>query len=487
MADSFAPNAVQDRRLNMQQQPYQPMYQQNEQAKKAQSPQGAQGTQQPAQQQGAQQQQQTFQQMRMAGTARPPQPAAQQYAMPQPQQPAQTQQAQQAQPVAQSMPAGQMPVLYGPQGEQPTQGAPATPNGFNGQGPNFNPLDYYIGQAMGAGQSPALPQFQQYTPQGGVGLQAYGGFEATPINFQGGVGGVDTNINYNPVDIGAAGNFAGGTSIGGAAEQQVRNVLAKPSGWDSELLKSLYGSQGAQIDDQYAAQDTAINEEMARRGIYDSSIAAGRLKDSSLQKRDAKTRLSESLLQQMGLNLGADNARAAQIGSEYQGQQFGEGQSTFNTNEAAKNAVTQQQMQQAQNAMQADIARSNASAANAGIQLQGQGQQLQAQQYNAGNALNAAQLNSQNTNAWNSAQLQAAGLNQSDRQFGTTTNNNNAQQQYNNQFGAQQYQQGRQDNAVGQITNYGQQQFNNDMTQQQFNAMLQNQQFQQYLASLGMR
>lgn len=461
---SFAPNAVQDQRLNEQQQPYTQLYRQNEQEQKpgnAQQPQAS-GPQPPQQspttgQSPVQQQQtQTFQQMRESGLARPPAPQA-----------------------------GTADMQYdqsNPNAQGSALNSQASPNGFNGQAPNFSPLDYYIGQAMGVG-APQSPQFSQYQAQGAPAVQQAQNYSASPVNFAASAPGISTDVRYNRVDTGEAGTFDGGTSIGGAAEQQVRNVLSKPSGWDSDLLRSLYETQGREIDDQFNAQDVAINEEMARRGLYDSSIAAGRLKDSNIGRRDAQTRLSENLLQQMGLNLGQDNARAAQIGTDYQGQQFAEGRGTFEANEQAKRAVIDQQMEQSKQEMNAMVARGELTAKQAQMQLEAQRMNLDAQLANAVNNLSAAQLNSQNTNNYNNASLNAAQLAQQDRQFGTTSNNNAAQQTFNNA----QTNLGNQNTAVGNIVNYGQSQFNNDMTQQQFNALLAQQEWQRQLDAMGLK
>lgn len=375
-------------------------------------------------------------------------------------------------------------------------------NGFNGQAPNYSPLDYMVGQM---GQQPGTnfqqsaqnTQFQDYTPTAlpnfqsaqtnyGPGMQVQGG---------GGGGGVSTNYQGGSVDPYALSQFSHDSgAVGGATQQSVLNLLAKPSGYDDALIQRQMAEQGGAIDDQFDAQDTAINEEMARRGLYDSSITAGRLKDSNIGRRTAKTSLADSMLNNAAMNLGNDQARAAGIGAGYQGQQYGEAANTFGLNQGAEQQqfgqqATQEQLKQGGFGLnqQGQIANSNAA-------IQSGAQSLQAQIANQQNQLDYSRLNSSNVFQNNQQALDKAKFGSGENQFATTTKNNNAQQalanllaggqqDFNNMNTNRNYRSG-----VNQdILNYGQQQFNNDMTQQQFNRNLSNDQWQQIMDSLGLK
>jgi len=503
-------------------------YQQGEQEKKPQplaQPQGANATQPNAQPQ-------TFASLQRQGYARPaaPQYRAQypQYAQPSqaPQQgtqaPAQGQYAQaqlmqdpqtsQAQQGWQALPQQQMAYTMGspaPESVEPGGGFPGVVNynGFNGQAPNYNPLDYMVGQMMGGqpqtnfGDAARQTQFQNYTPTGNAQLSdpaqfGYGGPNGlSQIAVQGGGGGVSANYSGANLQANPTGQFTNqGGPVADATQQKILDLLQKPSGWDSDLVQNMYNQQGAKIDDQYQAQDTAINEEMAKRGLYDSSIAGGRLKDSNLMKRDAKTNLADSLLQQMGMNYGSDQARAATLGAGYQGQQFGENTTAFGLNQGAQQQNFNQQLAGEQAKQGAFGLNQAGQIANSNAGIAAMNANLQAQQSNNQNALGAAQLNSQNLLTRNSQNLQQQAQNIGQNQFGVNTANQNLQQYFQNYLnGGQQdfnnaiTHQNQQRDMNGQIINYGQQQFNNGMTQQQFNRQLSQDQWNQLMQSMGLQ
>ena len=390
-----------------------------------------------------------------------------------------------------------------PQGMQPGPGGQQGGfNGFNGQAPNFNPLDYMVGQMMqpgqqtNFGQQAANTQFQNYTPTGAPQLQGaqtnYGNGYGN-ISVSGGGGGVSADYQgsqLNPYGLSTFQNNGG--PVADATQQKMLDILQKPSGWDSDLVQNMYGTMGRQIDDQFAQQDTAINEEMAKRGLYDSSIAAGRLKDSNIGRRSAQTNLADSLLQQMGMNYGSDQARAAGLGAGYQGQQFGEGTQAFSLNQGAQQQQFGQQLGAEQAKQGAFGLNQQGQMANSQAGIASMNANLQAQQANQQNAYQYSNLNSQNTLANNNQALQRAQFMSGENQFGTNTANQNAQQRFSNSLagGQQDFNNGvtntnLQRDMLGNIVNYGQQQFNNDMTQQQFNRQLGNDQWAQLMQSLG--
>lgn len=400
---------------------------------------------------------------------------------------------------------GDIQMQGGPQGGGITgQTTPQQFNGFNGSAPNFNPLDFMVGQMMQPGQGTDFGGMA-----GGVQFQGYNGVQAPQfqgantnysgaggdISVQGGGGGVAANYQGSQLDPYGKSTFANqGGPVADATQQKMLDLLQKPSGWDSDLVQNMYGKMGGQIDDQFAQQDTAINEEMAKRGLYDSSIAAGRLKDSNIGRRDAKTNLADSLLQQMGMNYGNDQARAAGLGAGYQGQQFGEKTTEFGLNQGAEQQAFGQQLGAEQAKQGAFGLNQQGQMANSQAGIASMQANLQAQQANQNNRFQYAGLNSQNALANNNQLLDRARFQSGENQFGTNVANQNAQQQFQNRLtgGQQDFNNrvtntGLQRDMLGNIVNYGQQQFNNDMTQANFNRQLGNDQFEQLLASLGLR
>lgn len=512
------------------QQNSQQMYRQGEQEKKPQplpQPSGAQAPQPNAQPQ-------TFATMQRQGLARPSQQqmqqqhyAAQQQQQQQTAQPQQQQASQQGQPQAQQLSqnpqmayqssgmndmmiqggGGGAPMpsqMYGGMGATDTPAPQQGFDGFNGQAPNFNPLDYMVGQMMqpqqgtNFGGMAGQTQFQNYTPTQGPSFQQAGtnyGNGFGNIGVSGGGGGVDANYQGANLDPYGKSTFTNdGGPVADATQQKMLDILQKPSGWDSALVQNMYGTMGGKIDDQFSQQDTAINEEMAKRGLYDSSIAAGRLKDNNIGKRDAKTQLADSLLQQMGLNYGNDQARAAGLGASYQGQQFGENSQTFGLNQGAEQQAFGQRLGAEQAKQGAFGLNQQGQMANSQAGIASMNANLQAQQANQQNAYNYSNLNSQNALANNNQALQRAQFASGENQFRTNTFNNNAQQRFSNALtgGQQDFNNrttntGLQRDMLGNIVNYGQQQFNNDMTQQQFNRQLSNDQWDQLMQSMGLK
>lgn len=414
---------------------------------------------------------QTFATLQRQGFARPAPPAPQPQA---PQSPASSPQAPQAPQTQQVTPGGAIPQ---PQ-SYPAPVPPTAPA-------NFSPLNYMVEQVTGQqpttnfASSAGGVNFQNYTPGSAPSL-------ATPeqIAVQGGGGGVNASYNAGNVGGGVQNQFTPeGTPVANATESKIMQLLDKPSGWDSDLVKSLYGTQGAAIDDEFDANDVAINEEMARRGLYDSSIAAGRLKDSNIGRRSAKTSLADSLLQQMGLNYGNDQARAASIGAGYEGQRFGQDATTFNTNQGAEQQAfgqraTQEQLNQGAAGMNqaGQIANSNAGIAQMNAYLQ------------------AAQANASNQLTRNNQELDSARFNSDENRFATTTANNNSQQRFANTLTAGQQDFNntmsgleRRDSLSRGVEDYGQQVFNNDMTLANLNRTLSNDEWDRLIQTLGLR
>lgn len=135
----------------------------------------------------------------------------------------------------------------------------------------------------------------------------------------------------NPFVSGAG---AGG-NIGQAVQQSIFGLLQHPSAYGSDAVQRTYNALAGRIDDQFAQRNTGINEDSARRGLSDSSVRAGRLKDSNIEQRDAQTALADSLLSQQAQTYSSDLANAIATALGYGQQNFGQQLQTaqFNQNQ----------------------------------------------------------------------------------------------------------------------------------------------------------
>lgn len=153
------------------------------------------------------------------------------------------------------------------------------------------------------GGSPQVqPQAQQLQPTGNnVSMAGVGqpGVMSQPFNAAVGQTGQATNV-----------------------QQAIQQLLANPSSYNTDAVMGTYNRLAGQIDDEFDQRNVGINEEMARRGIFDSTIAGGRLGDSNLARRSAQVELGDRLAQQQAEKIDEARARAAQLGLTDQGQQF---------------------------------------------------------------------------------------------------------------------------------------------------------------------
>lgn len=151
------------------------------------------------------------------------------------------------------------------------------------------------------------------------------GRPSTPIS-----GGSITNPNA-PGGLSGVGG-GNGSPLGGSIEQVLRQLLANPTAYGTDAMQREYEAGGRQIDDDFALQTKALNEEMARRGLYDSSIAAGNLSDLNIGKRSAQIELMDSLLGKRAdaQDNGIRSALSAAMGYDSDLRGFGENQRQFN-------------------------------------------------------------------------------------------------------------------------------------------------------------
>lgn len=218
----------------------------------------------------------TFSQLQAQGMARPAPPAP----APQPQQVAgQMGQLQQA----------MVPMLSG----QPPQNMDAQRMAAQQQLQGQGAMGFAAATGPGYNMDGVMPQGQQVQPTG----------NAVPFSGQGQLSG-----QMSP----AFGAAQGQTGQPANVQAALAQMLANPSAYNTDAVMGTYQRLSGQIDDDFNQRDTRINEEMARRGIYDSSIAGGRLADSNIARRSASVELADRLAQQQAEKF--DQARQAAVG-----------------------------------------------------------------------------------------------------------------------------------------------------------------------------
>jgi hypothetical protein len=370
-----------------------------------------------------------------------------------------------------------------------TNGRPQTPFGANlmGQYMNYQGPGQFNGQA----QMVNAPQYQagagpMAMPQGGPNVpNAY-----QPGQFQG---------RYDALSapgLRQTGQFqGGGSAFGGQLEQALMGQLQNPSSFNQDAVQQMFNRLSGQIDDEYTQKDRLLGEDMARRGLSESSIRGGRMADLNVQKRSAKTELGDRLLERMAQTGSADRQAAISQAMGYDANQFGQGLQGYQANLGANQQNFQQDLmarafQGDQNAMQI--------VQNMGIQ----GFNNQAGQQGFQNQMNTAQMQNQFGNDLFQRQLGASQFNQGlgQAQFnnqlaGAQFNAGQNQQQYQNNLtnfqanlGAGQQGFNQRQALLSGLLGYEQQGFDNEFQNRQFEADndFRNRQLAAAMASLGL-
>lgn len=116
----------------------------------------------------------------------------------------------------------------------------------------------------------------------------------------------------------------GGSGLNNALLSQVMASLGAPSSYGSDAVQQTFGRLSGQIDDDFTQRERLLEEDMARRGLADSSIRGGRLQDLNVGRRSARTELADRLIEQQAQTQSSDTARAIAQAMGLQGQQFGQ-------------------------------------------------------------------------------------------------------------------------------------------------------------------
>ncbi len=134
------------------------------------------------------------------------------------------------------------------------------------------------------------------------------------------------------------------TGMLGALQQQ----LAQPTRFDTQAFQQIRQAQASQLGAEYQAEQSRLNEELARRGLSASSIGGGRMGDLAGQQARALAQLDAQLLQQAAQTQAQDRLAALQAGAQFAELAGSQDLAQFEANRVAQAAEFQQALQGAQ-------------------------------------------------------------------------------------------------------------------------------------------
>jgi hypothetical protein len=97
-------------------------------------------------------------------------------------------------------------------------------------------------------------------------------------------------------------------------QQQLQSFGAAPSRFDTQAFQQIRGAQAQNLQAEYQGQQKALNEDLARRGLFASSIGGGRLGDLAGQQARALAGLDAELLGRAADTQAADRAQLLSAG-----------------------------------------------------------------------------------------------------------------------------------------------------------------------------
>lgn len=131
-------------------------------------------------------------------------------------------------------------------------------------------------------------------------------------------------------------------------QQQLQQFGQAPSRYDTQAFQQIRGAQAANLQAEYGAQQKALNEELARRGLSASSIGGGRMGDLAGQQARALASLDAQLLQQAADTQAADRAQLLQSGQGLAELAGSQDLAQFEANRVAQAATFENQLRAAQ-------------------------------------------------------------------------------------------------------------------------------------------
>jgi len=97
-------------------------------------------------------------------------------------------------------------------------------------------------------------------------------------------------------------------------------MMANPSYYTDELFQQKLRRGGEELDDQFTMRNRLLKEEMARRGLGDSSIYGGRSRDLNVERRTAGVDLMERLAEEQARAMQEGRTQAIGLGLQLSAQ-----------------------------------------------------------------------------------------------------------------------------------------------------------------------
>lgn len=245
---------------------------------------------------------------------------------------------------------GGMASQQAPQGTAPAPGgAPQPPNQVRGFGANIAGGGTVPGQVQRSAPAPQYDEngnYQQPQSNGQPGAEQIAARENGPRGYQPpqqqpATPGNGANMEQDLYDRWK--NPSGFQAPGGnpALQKSIQDALANPSPYNSDNFKSQFDVASQGLNQQYNADYQRINEDMSRRGIYNSTIAGGRLGDLASNQATAKSNLATNMLNASAANYGQDRSNAIAQALGYGGQDFSQALQGYNANQGQSQQALQ--------------------------------------------------------------------------------------------------------------------------------------------------
>jgi hypothetical protein len=125
----------------------------------------------------------------------------------------------------------------------------------------------------------------------------------------------------------------------------VNNAVNNPSPYSSDAYRQNFNYSSGLINQDFQNQQRMLNENMARMGFGQSTLAGQKYSDLGTEQARALTGMNVGLLNHMADTYGSDRAGAINAGMNWQGQQYGQDANAFGLNQQAQNQNFQQNQQ----------------------------------------------------------------------------------------------------------------------------------------------
>lgn len=124
----------------------------------------------------------------------------------------------------------------------------------------------------------------------------------------------------------------GASPIGNQVQGLLSKMIATPTAYDDNVIKAQRDAAVSGLNQQAKQSQDLVNEEMARRGVWASSVAGGRLGDIEVNRLNALKDLEASFLGNRAAAMDAGQRAAAGLGMQYDQSQFQNQLGAFNAN-----------------------------------------------------------------------------------------------------------------------------------------------------------